>query len=103
MSNYDIVVKALRKRKRFFYNDKMINEVAEGDCPPTCPVLLAGGDCPRECPLAPLIDMDIFRCGCTTARMEIMPRTFEKKYSSNNCGNFLLYIKYNLLKHIIKI
>lgn len=48
MSNYDIVVKALRKRKRFFYNDKMINEVAEGDCPPTCPVLLAGGDCQNE-------------------------------------------------------
>lgn len=39
---------------------------------------VCNGDCPRECPLAPLIDMDIFRGGCTTARMEIMPRTFEK-------------------------
>lgn len=64
---------------------------------------VCNGDCPRECPLAPLTDMDIFRCGCTTARMEIIPIAFEKKYSSNNCGNFLLYIKYNLLKRIIKI
>ena len=39
---------------------------------------VCNGDCPRECPLAPLIDMDIFH-DCTTARIEIMPRTFEKK------------------------
>lgn len=49
MSKYDLVVKALRKRKRFFYNDKMIDEVADGDCPLTCPVLLARGDCQMSC------------------------------------------------------
>ncbi len=63
---------------------------------------VCNGDCPRECPLAPLTNIGVFG-GCSIARREIMPRTFEKKYSSNSCGNFLLYVKYNLLKRIIKI
>jgi len=63
---------------------------------------VCNGDCPRECPLAPLTNFGVFGA-CSIARRAIMPVTFEKKYSSNSCGNFLLYIKYNLLKRIIKI
>ena len=63
---------------------------------------VCNGNCPRECPLAPLTDMDISGT-CSIARLKIMPETFIKKYNSNSCGNFLLYIKYNLLKRIIKI
>lgn len=66
---------------------------------------VCNGDCPRECPLAPLTKFGVFGVfgACSIARRAIMPVTFEKKYSSNSCGNFLLYIKYNLLKRIIKI
>lgn len=63
---------------------------------------VCNGDCPRECPLAPLTNMGIFGA-CSIARLEIMPEKFKKKYDSNTCGNFLIYIKYNLLKRIIKI
>jgi hypothetical protein len=46
--------------------------------------------------------MDIFG-GCARVRLAIMPDEFEKKYNSNSCGNFLIYIKNNLLKRTIKI
>ena len=63
---------------------------------------VCNGNCPRECPLAPLTNIGIFG-SCSIARLEIMPGTFEKKYDSNSCGNFLIYIKNNLLKRTIKI
>ena len=58
---------------------------------------VCNGSCPRECPLAPLRNIGIFG-GCSIARLKMMPIAFEKHYNSNCCGNFLLYIKNNLLK-----
>jgi hypothetical protein len=63
---------------------------------------VCNGHCPRECPLAPIADMDIFGA-CSIARRAIMPDEFEKKYNSNSCGSFLIYIKNNLLKRTVKI
>ena len=63
---------------------------------------VCNGNCPRDCPFISIIDMDIFG-GCSRARMVIMPEEFEGKYSANNCGNFLIYIKNNLLRRTIKI
>lgn len=83
MSNYDIVVKALRKRKRFFYNDKMINEVAEGYCQPTCPVLLAGGDC---------------QMSCNQIHYALDPKSnVGYDYSGNYCAGILLWFRETLL------
>lgn len=63
---------------------------------------VCNGNCPRDCPFAPITDMDIFG-GCARARLAIMPDEFERKYSTNGCGNFLIYVKNNLLKRTVKI
>ena len=82
MSKYDVVVKALRKRKRFFYNDKMIDEVAEGECPLTCPVLLSRCDCQMSCGQI----HDILDRG-----------EMGYDYNENYCAGFILWFKETLL------
>lgn len=83
MSKYNVVVKALKKRKRFFYNDRMIAEVADGDCPLTCPILLAQGDCKMDC--------------------NQVHNTLDPKgdvcydYSENYCAGFILWFRETLL------
>lgn len=81
---YDIINK---NRNRF--TDAIIKSVCNGNCP-------------RNCPFISIVDMDIFG-GCSRARMAIMPEEFEGKYSTNGCGNFLIYVKNNLLRRTIKI
>lgn len=80
---HDIVVKALRKRKRFFYNDKMIEEVAGGDCPLTCPVLLSRGECQMSCGQI----------------HDVLDRKGEVgyDYSENYCAGFILWFRKTLL------
>lgn len=80
---HDIVVKALRKRKRFFYNDKMIDEVAKGECPLTCPVLLARGDC---------------RMDCNQIHDTLDPKgEIGYDYSETYCAGFILWFRETLL------
>ena len=80
---YDIVVKALRRRKRFFYNYKMINEVADGDCPLTCPVLLSRGDCHMSCDQIHDVLDPKSRIGYD--------------YNENYCAGFILWFRETLL------
>ena len=78
--NKNIVLKELRKNKKYF-NDKIIKRVCNGDCPTHCPLQ----DMPYDC-------SDIFE--------EMIPQKFKRYYDSNTCGNFLIYVRNNLLGRV---
>jgi hypothetical protein len=79
----EVVIRALRKRKKFFYNDKMIDEVAEGDCPCTCPILLSRGDCQMS-------------CGQIHDALDRKGKV-GYDYSENYCAGFILWFRKTLL------